>query len=78
MLKLHGVEARSAVGNKHKRDGKDIRAMRISTKSGFQRRLDNKRKGAIEGKGRRAEGSSPELGSDAQISGSESEWAGFD
>jgi len=44
-LKLHGVEAR------HSRDAK----MRISTKSGVQRRIENKRRGAKEASKRRKE-----------------------
>ncbi|KAL4912835.1 P-loop containing nucleoside triphosphate hydrolase protein [Aspergillus aurantiobrunneus] len=45
-LKKHGVKARQS-GLKGPTDDKDKRRTRISTKSGFERRLDNKKKGAI-------------------------------
>jgi ATP-dependent RNA helicase DDX52/ROK1 len=51
-LKKHGVKARQVskqVGKGGKEgDGKGLRGMRISTKSGFERRMENRRKGAIE------------------------------
>jgi ATP-dependent RNA helicase DDX52/ROK1 len=52
-LKKHGVKARQVskhVGGKDKSDDKDskaARASRISTKSGFERRMENRKKGAI-------------------------------
>lgn len=51
-LKKHGVKARQAskqLGKGKEGDGKGFRGMRISTKSGFERRMENRRKGAIEG-----------------------------
>ncbi|OOQ82831.1 ATP-dependent RNA helicase rok1 [Penicillium brasilianum] len=50
-LKKHGVKARQIskpVGKGKEGDGKGLRGMRISTKSGFERRMENRRKGAIE------------------------------
>lgn len=52
-LKKHGVKERQMpkqVDGKEKGDGKDTkgsRAMRISTKSGWERKLENRKKGAI-------------------------------
>lgn len=48
-LKKHGVKARqvSKQIGKGKDDGKGLRGTRISTKSGFERRLENRKKGAI-------------------------------
>lgn len=52
-LKKHGVKARQIskhIGGKDKGDEKDsraARASRISTKSGFERRMENRKKGAI-------------------------------
>ncbi|KAJ5682910.1 ATP-dependent RNA helicase rok1 [Penicillium macrosclerotiorum] len=48
-LKKHGVKARqvSKQVGKDQGDGKGTRGMRISTKSGFERRLENRKKGAI-------------------------------
>ncbi|KAJ5523781.1 ATP-dependent RNA helicase rok1 [Penicillium frequentans] len=52
-LKKHGVKARQIskhIGGKDKGDDKDskaARASRISTKSGFERRMENRKKGAI-------------------------------
>jgi ATP-dependent RNA helicase DDX52/ROK1 len=47
-MKRHGVKARQAPRLTDKEeDGKGARGMRISTKSGFERRLENKKKGAI-------------------------------
>ncbi|KAJ5614761.1 ATP-dependent RNA helicase rok1 [Penicillium herquei] len=53
-LKKHGVKARQMskqVGGKDKsagQDGKPSRVARISTKSGFERRMENRKRGAIE------------------------------
>lgn len=71
-LKLHGVEARRNLS------GKGRSKMQISTKSGFERRLENKKKGAIEGSKRRekidrAGGDAPPL----QIT-DDAEWGGID
>lgn len=48
-LKKHGVKARqvSKQVGKGKDDGKGLRGTRISTKSGFERRMENRKKGAI-------------------------------
>ena len=69
-LKKRGVECRTARGQQ--KDPKAARKARISTKAGFVRRAENKRKGAILGSQRRAQ---LELNSDA---GDESEFGGFD
>ncbi|KAK4868415.1 hypothetical protein LT330_007137 [Penicillium expansum] len=48
-MKRHGVKARQAPRLTDKEDdGKGARGMRISTKSGFERRLENNKRGAIE------------------------------
>jgi ATP-dependent RNA helicase DDX52/ROK1 len=41
------VEARRTDGQAGQKDGKSNRRVRISTKSGFDRRLENNRKGAM-------------------------------
>lgn len=80
-LKRRGVEARRTVGRTGVKDGKESRrgnkVARISTKSGYDRRIEHNRKGAkAKGKGvtdgvtRGAQGESG--------SGSEGEWGGFD
>ena len=72
-LKLKGVEARRSAPN----DGgssKEARKMRISTKSGYDRRLEKKRKGAVFGSQRRRD---EELASDASVSDDEG-WEGFE
>lgn len=51
-LKLKGVEGRRAVPEGQD-GGKDARRMRISTKSGYDRKLENRRKGAMTGSQRR-------------------------
>ena len=59
-LKLHGVEARrdSSRKDNNAKDGKDKGKgrgkMQISTKSGYERKVENRRRGAIEGSKRRA------------------------
>lgn len=62
-LKKHGVKARQAA-LKDGKDDKEHRRTRISTKSGYERRMENKKKGAIEAskarKARLAEGSDSE------------------
>jgi ATP-dependent RNA helicase DDX52/ROK1 len=50
-LKLHGVEARRG-GPKEAKNGKG--RVQISTKSGYERKVENNRKGAIQGSRRRA------------------------
>ena len=52
-LKKHGIESRTAKARQV--DPKAARKARISTKSGFVRRTDNKRKGAILGSQRRTQ-----------------------
>jgi ATP-dependent RNA helicase DDX52/ROK1 len=72
-LKVRGVEARRVEGM----NGKGKREMKISTKSGFERRLENKRKGAIEGSKKRfyeAKGEREREG--PEIEGSE--WGGIE
>ncbi|KAJ5162014.1 hypothetical protein N7492_007406 [Penicillium capsulatum] len=48
-LKKHGVKARqvSKTAGKDQDEGKGTRGMKISTKSGFERRMENRKKGAI-------------------------------
>ncbi|KAJ9407677.1 hypothetical protein DTO045G8_4689 [Paecilomyces variotii] len=72
-LKKHGVKARQS-SVKNEQDARLQKKMRISTKSGFDRRMENRRKGAVMGsRNRKAKGP------DGQESGSENEdWAGFD
>lgn len=72
-LKMHGVEARrTGVG----RAKKGERKMQISTKSGFERRLENRKRGAIEGSKRRKYGSKDE-GVDKEGAAEASDWSGF-
>ncbi|KAJ5167443.1 ATP-dependent RNA helicase rok1 [Penicillium canariense] len=50
-LKKHGVKARQVskqLGKDKEGEGKGMRGTRISTKSGFERRMENRKKGAIE------------------------------
>lgn len=49
-LKRHGVKARQMSKHigKDQNDAKNMRAARISTKSGFERRMENRKRGAIE------------------------------
>ena len=68
-LKKHGVEARTARGMN--KDPKTARRSKISTKAGFVRREENKRKGAILGSQRR-EAASIEAGAD------DTDFGGFD
>jgi ATP-dependent RNA helicase DDX52/ROK1 len=72
-LKLRGVEARrvGVAGSKRRKE------MKISTKSGFDRRRENNRKGAIQGNRRRTHEVKDER--DHEGSGVEgSEWSGID
>lgn len=71
-LKKHGVEAR--------RTGVAGAKAKISTKSGYERKVENRRKGAVEGSKRRKnlagqEGDKTAQGNDK---GDESEWGGFE
>ncbi len=71
-LKLKGVEGRRSHPN-DRETGKEARRMRISTKSGYDRKLENKRKGAVMSSQRRRD---EEKSSDT--SGSEGgEWGGI-
>ena len=71
-LKKKGVAARRTVKGEGSH-GKESRAMRISTKSGFERKLENRRKGAIEGSRQRSS-------NDNQIEsgGEDEEWGGIE
>ena len=57
-LKKHGVEARRG-GHEAGKEGKELKngkgRMQISTKSGYERKLQNNRRGAIQGSQRRAQ-----------------------
>ena len=70
-LKRRGVESRRATVEKE--GGRKARKMRISTKSGYERRLENKRKGAVAGTRRRA--AQAEAGDEE---GSDEEWGGIE
>ncbi|CAG8027931.1 unnamed protein product [Penicillium olsonii] len=73
-MKKHGVEARRAPRLTDKEDdGKGARGMRISTKSGYERRLENKKKGAIAGSRNRKTAAA----NDGNVSDAGS-WAGLD
>ena len=63
-LKKHGVKARqtSKGTGKDQKDDSGARAARISTKSGFERRLENRKRGAIEGSRRRKANAAAESG----------------
>ncbi|KAI4674016.1 uncharacterized protein J4E88_008483 [Alternaria novae-zelandiae] len=76
MLKRRGVEARRSVkvGGKDGRDGKGVKVDRISSKSGYDRKIENKRKGAREAAKRREVGGKNVDGGSADESGFE----GFD
>jgi ATP-dependent RNA helicase DDX52/ROK1 len=80
-LKMYGVEARrGGLGNG--KEGKESKgkkgSMQISTKSGYERKLENNRKGAIQGSRRRMReaGDANEL--DEQHGAEDSEFGGFD
>jgi len=79
-LKRRGVEARRTVGQMHVKDGKDGRkgskAARISTKSGYDRRIEHNRKGA-KAKGKViADGANKGL--EGENRSSEGEWSGLE
>ena len=71
-MKRHGVKARQAPRLNDKEDGKGARGVRISTKSGFERRLENKKKGAIA-----ASRSRKAAAADGNVS-DDGSWAGLD
>ncbi|KUL82772.1 hypothetical protein ZTR_10913 [Talaromyces verruculosus] len=73
-LKRHGVKARAASA-KLKTDSEKGGKARISTKSGYDRRMENKRKGAISASRNRAQ--QPSTAKDAADSGDD-EWNGLD
>lgn len=73
-LKKHGVKARAASA-KLKHDTEKGGKARISTKSGYDRRMENKRKGAISASRNRAQ--QPSTAKDAADSGDD-EWNGLD
>jgi ATP-dependent RNA helicase DDX52/ROK1 len=77
-LKMYGVEARRGGLGKGKESkeakGKKGR-MQISTKSGYERRLENNRKGAIQGSKRRIQQA---LSAEADPAAADSEWGGID
>jgi ATP-dependent RNA helicase DDX52/ROK1 len=71
-LKMHGVEARRSGPGM---DAKSQAKMKISTKSGFERRQENKKRGAIQGSKRRKEAEGDEVEKTAVSDG---EFGGFD
>lgn len=74
-LRMHGVEARRTAVEE-KREGKGRSGQKISTKSGFERREENKRRGAIEGSKRRAALEVEDEG--RQVVVADGEWSGID
>lgn len=75
-LKKFGVEARRGGLEKGKLDKKEsaqVKRMQISTKSGYERRLENKKRGAIQGSQRRQQQSVSD-----PATGASEEWGGFD
>lgn len=88
-LRMHGVEARrsglwkstelgkgaeSGKGTESRKGkGKNVGRMQISTKSGFERRMENRKRGAIEGSKRRKD-----LEFEGQEAAEASEWSGFE
>jgi ATP-dependent RNA helicase DDX52/ROK1 len=78
-LKMHGVEARRGGLGKGNRDNGTRKAGKgkvlISTKSGYERKLENNRRGAIEGSKRRT---LSEQGLGDNLGAEESEWDGID
>ena len=72
-LKKKGVEARRAVKS-GEIGGKGRKSMRISTKSGYDRRLETKRKGAIDGNLKKKAVDTAQY----DDSGSDDEWGGIE
>lgn len=65
-LKRHGVKARAASA-KLRSDGKEVRKSRISTKSGYDRKMENKKKSTISASRKRSQvpaTAAPESGGD--------------
>ncbi|KAK0124137.1 RNA-dependent ATPase rok1 [Cadophora gregata] len=87
-LKIYGVEARRGGlaekgKDKNEKDkGKGKRKVQISTKSGYERKLENNRKGAISGSRRRAKLEAEEGGAEGEKESStaadDGEWGGFE
>jgi len=79
-LKMYGVEARRGGLGKGK-EGKEAKGakgrMQISTKSGYERRLEHNRKGAIQGSRRRAK-EAERMEGEERVVGEDSEWGGID
>lgn len=75
-LKKHGVKARqvSKPAGKDQEEGKGKRGTRISTKSGFERRMENRKKGAISASRNRKANAGPAGGNDSD----EGSWDGLD
>ncbi|KAH0555866.1 hypothetical protein GP486_006190 [Trichoglossum hirsutum] len=74
-LKRHGVEERRA--SMAMKDAKTARKMRISTRSGFDRRIEHNRNGAVRGR-RQSTKHRVDQHSLHSADHSESEWDGFD
>lgn len=78
-LKMYGVEARRGGLGKEK-EGNEAKGkkgrMQISTKSGYERKLENNRKGAIQGSKRRLQDAVS--GEEDRGAGDDSEWGGID
>ncbi|RFU34794.1 hypothetical protein B7463_g1587, partial [Scytalidium lignicola] len=74
-IKLRGVESRRTMVGKGK-DSKGNNGTVISTKSGYERKLEHRRRGAIEGSRRRKEQAGDDEGGDD--SGSGEEWSGVE
>ncbi|KAK4691573.1 ATP-dependent RNA helicase DDX52/ROK1, partial [Lecanoromycetidae sp. Uapishka_2] len=68
-LKNRGVESRRT--STAEKGGREARKMRISTKSGYDRRLENKKKGAVTGSQRRM------IGAEENGSSEDEEWGGI-
>ncbi|KAH8649489.1 P-loop containing nucleoside triphosphate hydrolase protein [Tricladium varicosporioides] len=80
-LKMYGVEARRGGLEKGKEGtGRGKSRMQISTKSGYERRLEHNRKGAIQGSRRRGRQQVEIHQSEAvdEATGESSEWGGID
>lgn len=75
-LKKFGVKARRNGLDKEKDEKGSKGRMQISTKSGYERRLEHNRKGAIQGSQRRAKEAEKFVGE--EMAGEESEWGGID
>jgi ATP-dependent RNA helicase DDX52/ROK1 len=74
-LKMHGVEARRG-GLEKGHDGKGRGKVQISTKSGYERKLENNRKGAIQGSKRRKHAEAVE--ETGERAAEDSEWGGIE